>query len=181
MQQNEPNLTGTGAPGYKQTIMIHGKEVFPHSSVNAAKMQEQMERNPEVWKTMFGILESTDFSGVDPGKHEVSGENLFYMINQYVSKEAESVKFEAHRKYIDLQYVIEGEEMMGVSGIENATETETYIAEKDIAFYTVSKVEYHAATPSAFFVFFPEDVHQPGVKAGNPREVKKVVFKILIK
>jgi hypothetical protein len=76
MQQIEPNLTETGAQGYKQTIMIHGKKVFPHTSVNAMKLQEQMERNPEVWKTMFGILESTTFSGMEPGRHEVMGENL---------------------------------------------------------------------------------------------------------
>jgi YhcH/YjgK/YiaL family protein len=181
MQQIEPNLKVAGEAGNNQKIMIHGKEVFPHASVDVKKMQEQMDRNPEIWETMFRILKSTNFSGLDPGRHEVAGENLFHMINQYVTKDAESVKFEAHRKYIDLQYVMEGEELIGISGFEYASETDSYVAEKDIAFYTVSKAEYHKATASEFFVFFPEDLHQPGVKAENPMEVKKVVFKILIK
>jgi YhcH/YjgK/YiaL family protein len=181
MQQIKPNLTMAGEAGNKQKIMIHGREVFPHVSVNADKMQEQIDRNPEIWETMFRILKSTTFSGLEPGRHEVAGENLFYMINQYITKDAASVKFEAHRKYIDLQYVMEGEEIMGVSGFEYASETDPYVAEKDIAFYTVSKAEYHKASASEFFVFFPEDLHQPGVMAEDPQKVKKVVFKILIK
>jgi YhcH/YjgK/YiaL family protein len=181
MQQIDHNPAVPGVSEFKLKIWIQGKEIIPHSSVNAMKMQEQIDRNPEVWKTMFGLLESTNFSGLDPGRYEGFGENLFYMVNQYVTKESESVKFEAHRKYIDLQYVTEGEEMMGVSGFEYATETESYIAENDIAFYTVSKAEYHTATPSAFFVFFPEDLHQPGVMVRDPLAVKKIVFKILIK
>jgi biofilm protein TabA len=180
LQQIEPNPSVTDPVGVTQKILINGKEVNPDSSVNPQKLKEQMDRNPEIWETMFRILESTTFSSLVPGRYEVMGENLFYMVNQYVTKKAESVKFEAHRKYIDLQYVTEGEEMMGVSGFGNATETETYMAENDIAFYTVPKAEYHTATPDVFFVFLPEDVHQPGVKVNDPREVRKVVFKILI-
>jgi biofilm protein TabA len=181
MEKPEPNLQKAATAGYEQKIIIQGREVIPHASVNTLKMQEQMDRNPEIWKTMFGILKSTNITELDTGKHEVAGENLFYMINQYVTKEAESVKFEAHRKYIDLQYVTEGEEIIGVSDFEYASETDPYIAEKDIAFYIVSKAEYHKATASEFFVFFPEDLHQPGVMAKDPQKVRKVVFKILIK
>jgi YhcH/YjgK/YiaL family protein len=180
-QPIEPDQPGADSPGLKHKIQIQGKEVILHLSADITKLQEQIDKNPGIWETMFRLLEATEFSRLDPGRVEVMGENLFYLVNQYVTKEAESVKFEAHRKYIDLQYVMEGEEMMGVSGFEYATETETYIAEKDIAFYTVSKAEYHTATPSAFFVFFPEDLHQPGVMVMDPREVRKVVFKILIK
>jgi YhcH/YjgK/YiaL family protein len=166
---------------FTRKIRINGREVIPHSSVNATELQEQMDRNPEIWEKVFRLLETTAFSDQEPGRHEAAGEDLFYMINHYTTKDVKSVKFEAHRKYIDLQYMTEGEELMGVSGFENGTETETYIPEKDIAFYSVSKAEYHKATPSAFFVFFPEDLHQPGVMVSEPEAIKKVVFKILIK
>jgi YhcH/YjgK/YiaL family protein len=181
LSQNVSSRIEADPVWFNRKIRINGREVIPHSSVNAAKLQEQMDRNPDIWETMFRLLESTAFSDQETGRHEAAGEDLFYMINQYTTKEAEKVKFEAHRKYIDLQYMTEGEEMMGVSGFEHGTETETYISEKDIAFYSVSKAEYHKATPSAFFVFFPEDLHQPGVMVNEPQAIKKVVFKILLK
>jgi biofilm protein TabA len=180
-QPIEPDQSGTDSPGLKHKIQIQGKEVILHPSTDMTKLQEQIDKNPGIWETMFRLLESTTFSGLDPGRHEVMGENLFYMINQYVTKEAESVKFEAHQKYIDLQYVTDGEEIIGVACFEHARETNPYGAEKDVAFYTVSQAEYHKASPSEYFVFFPEDLHQPGVMVRDPLEVRKVVFKILIK
>jgi YhcH/YjgK/YiaL family protein len=180
-QPIEPDQSGANSPGIKHKIQILGKEVILHPSADMTKMQEQIDKNPGIWETMFRLLESTAFLGLEPGRHEVAGDNLFYMINQYVTKEAESVKFEAHRKYIDLQYVTDGEEIIGVAGFEHARETDPYIAEKDVAFYTVSKAEYFKASPSEYFVFFPEDLHQPGVMVGDPLAVKKIVFKILLK
>jgi biofilm protein TabA len=180
-QPIEPNQSGANAPGIKQKINIQGKEVILHPSADVTKLQEQISKNPGIWETMFRLLESTAFSGLDPGRHEVMGENLYYMVNHYITKEAESVKFEAHRKYIDLQYVTEGEERIGVAGFEHGKETDPYVAEKDVAFYSVSGAEYLQASPYEYFVFFPEDLHQPGVMVGHPGEVKKVVFKILIR
>jgi len=157
---------------------LQGWNVKPHPSVNTGLLAEQYVKAPEIWKRMFSILKSGEFRDLAPGKHEVDGDNLFFMINQYETRDAETVRFEAHRKYIDLQYVFEGQELMGVSSAEYATETVPYSSDNDIVFYEVSKAEHFKATPSEFLLFFPVELHQPGVRVTEPVPVKKVVFKI---
>ena len=92
-------------------------------------------------------------------------------------KKEEEVLFESHREYIDLQYVIEGSEYIGLS--HNATENIVlYNEEKDIAFYKADIEKYLWADSTRFFLFFPEDLHQPCMNTGQSKKVKKVVIKI---
>jgi len=152
--------------------------IIPHLSVNQELFEDQYFRNPELWTSMFRILNETNFSQLEPGRHEVAGDDLFFMVNHYVTKETGLVQFEIHRKYIDLQYVFEGQEFIGTANAELAEETLPYNAEKDIAFYKVSQAAFQKADPTAFLLFFPEELHQPGVMVDEPGKVKKVVFKI---
>ena len=59
------------------------------------------------------LLRTTDFSAMEAGKYEVDGTELYYMLQCYQSKE-QNDKPEAHKKYIDIQYIVEGEEQIGV-------------------------------------------------------------------
>jgi YhcH/YjgK/YiaL family protein len=90
-------------------------------------------------------------------------------------------KFEAHRKYIDIQYVISGKEIMNVAPLKTQKEVLVpYDAEKDIEFLTVSKIADFKASPSCFFIFFPDDAHRPGLKDGVNSPVRKLVIKLKV-
>ncbi|HNU78749.1 MAG: YhcH/YjgK/YiaL family protein [Prolixibacteraceae bacterium] len=147
-------------------------------SVNTAVLEKQMTLAPERWKQAFDLLNTCGFYNLDPGRYEIDGKNLFFMVNHYVTKAPEEVLFEAHREYADIQYVFEGEELIGVAPREEGTETVPYDPEKDIVFYEVTAAESHHASPERIFILFPEDLHQPGVMAGLPKPVKKVVIKV---
>ncbi len=83
------------------------------------------------------------------------------------AKDKSETKYESHKKYIDVQYVIEGEELMGLTTLNKVKVTETYNEDNDIAFYEFEEGKYLQATPENFVVFFPEDVHRPGMKANE--------------
>jgi YhcH/YjgK/YiaL family protein len=98
-----------------------------------------------------------------------------------LTKNEEDTKFEAHRKYIDIQHVIVGAEQMSITPIANRKEELTaYDRVKDVEFMTVKETTSYEATPDKFFIFFPSDIHRPSVKIGENKMVRKVVVKVRI-
>jgi len=115
------------------------------------------------------------------GRYELDGERLFASVQQYETKPAEGKLAEAHRKYIDLQVVINGREIIGWAPLsELKQETEEFSKGGDIAFYS-GKIQIQATlNPGYFALLFPEDAHMPCTQVEGPENVRKIVFKILI-
>ncbi|MBO7423704.1 MAG: YhcH/YjgK/YiaL family protein [Oscillospiraceae bacterium] len=124
------------------------------------------------------LLRTTDFSALEAGKYEVDGTALYYMLQSYQSKELND-RPEAHKKYIDIQYILEGEEQIGVGALSEMAEEVSANPEGDIWFYRgpVTNIKMGKGN---FAVFFPQDAHAPGIATGDPAPVRKVVVKILI-
>jgi YhcH/YjgK/YiaL family protein len=98
-----------------------------------------------------------------------------------MTKNEEDTKFEAHRKYIDIQHVINGAEQMSITSLsDKKEELVPYDPAKDVEFLTVNRTTSHEATPDKFFIFFPSDIHRPSVKIGENKIVRKVVVKVKI-
>ncbi|MGL4393067.1 MAG: YhcH/YjgK/YiaL family protein [Fusobacteriaceae bacterium] len=113
------------------------------------------------------------------GKHMVDGENIFFMVQEYTTKKIEDAFFETHETYADIQIMIQGEEGFGYSFIENLKETDSYIAEKDVA-KQKGNSDFILPLKNDNFVFvFPREPHMPTLACDNiPKAVKKVIFKI---
>jgi YhcH/YjgK/YiaL family protein len=159
---------------------LGGWNVQPDASVNRKTFAEMYHKNPRHWDQAFLFLKGADLKNLPLGKQELEGEHLFVSVAEYYGKQKPDALYEAHKKYIDIQYVITGEELMGLTTLDKVTERDPYNLEKDIAFYDFDGGEYMKATPDKFFLFFPEDVHQPSVTTGDSVQVKKIVVKILI-
>ena len=114
------------------------------------------------------------------GKQELDGENLFVSIDEYTTMDKSETCYESHKKYIDIQYIIEGEELIGLTTLDKVKVTEPYNEGKDIAFYEFEGGEYIKVTPENFVVFFSEDLHRPMMKVDENSNVRKIVVKILI-
>jgi len=130
-------------------------------------------------KKSFDYIMQTNLKELQPGKYEIDGNNIFALISEYETKSESEGKLEAHRKYIDVQYVIEGEELMGYSPLGNQQVLEPYKEENDIVFYKGEKV-FIKLTEGMFAIFYPEDVHMPGICVEKKSPVKKLVIKVKV-
>jgi YhcH/YjgK/YiaL family protein len=151
----------------------------PDVSINIIKVKEHFTKYPERWTTVFKFLEETDLKTLDPGRIDLS-EDVFMAVGEYETKNREDVLFESHEKYIDLQYVISGEELIGLTNDHTIKITTPYSSVKDITFYEFDGGKLLPASPENYFIFFPEDIHQPGVTAKQKSRVKKLVFKVKV-
>jgi len=134
-------------------------------------------------KKILDFAEKNDFKVLEDNTYEISGKNLFYILTSYKTADSISEKYaELHRKYIDIQILLYGEEKFGYSDISSVKKVyKEYDEEKDIELYsTVENEDFFLLKPSMFAVFFPEDVHRPGLSAGVSRSVRKVIFKLAV-
>lgn len=159
---------------------MSGWNVLPDESINKRTFAVLYHKNPRHWDQAFHFLKSANLKELPLGIQELEGKHLFVNVQEYYGKAKSEALFESHKKYIDIQYVIEGEEIIGLSAIDKAKVKEQYNEDKDIAFYDSDEKEYLKATPENFFLFFPDDVHQPSITAGDSIQIKKIVVKILI-
>lgn len=125
----------------------------------------------------FDFLLQTDLNTLAPGKHVLEGEKLFALVNDYTTQPLATCRFESHRRYTDIQWMVRGSERIGVTNVGGLKVTEPYATERDIAFYQASG-DLFTLSPGSFAIFFPHDAHQPGVAIGEPEAVRKVVMKV---
>jgi YhcH/YjgK/YiaL family protein len=124
-------------------------------------------------------LQETDLSKLEPGKYEIDGTNVYAAVSSYDTRTMDLVKWEAHKKYIDIQYIIEGTEKMGYSYITEMNSPTEYNETKDVLFYQ-GNGDFVTVKSGNFAIFFPEDVHAPNMAVDTPSAVKKVVVKVAL-
>jgi YhcH/YjgK/YiaL family protein len=160
---------------------LNGWNVAPDASINRSEFAIYYFKNKERWDKAFAFLKEHDLTNLEPKRYDIDGDNLYASVSEYMTKNEEDTKFEAHRKYIDIQHVINGAEQMSISPlIVKKEELVQYDPVKDVEFMTVSETSSYEATPDKFFIFFPSDIHRPSVKIGENKTVRKVVVKVRI-
>lgn len=165
---------------YEKKEWLQGWKISPDASVNKRNFAIYYHKNPRHWEQAFNFLKSANLHELPLGKQELEGEHLFVSVAEYYGKQKPDALYESHKKYIDIQYVIEGEEIIGLTTPDKVTIRDPYSEEKDIAFYDFDGGDYLKATPENFFLFFPEDVHRPCITTGDSVLVKKIVVKVMI-
>ena len=128
-------------------------------------------------------LGSTDFSHVENGQYELDGKRMISIVHRYSTKTLDKAVWESHRKYIDVQFVAGGHERFGHVPLAGAPPVATpYSDEKDVIFYEHGTATFDAPA-GTFMIFYPDDVHAPGLASGvppKPSEVVKVVVKVAV-
>lgn len=103
------------------------------------------------------------------------------IVSEYQTKMVNEYGYEAHKRFIDIQCVLRGEERVACSPIERLKETKPYSEEIDAAFYTADvnlQPSYLSLQPGYFAIFFPQDGHMPQLCVDEPNLVKKIVVKV---
>lgn len=159
----------------------NGWAVTPDNSINRKSLAVNYFNHKQRWDSVFIFLKDNDLASLEPGRYDVDGNNAYVTITDYKTKNEEDANFEAHRKYIDIQYVIEGKELINITPISSKTsEIQAYDPAKDIEFFSVNETRTYNADPGIFFVFFPEDAHRPSLKVDTIAPVRKMVVKVRI-
>lgn len=161
----------------KKKEWLGGLELKPHKTVDVQEFARQYHANKTYLDKAFAYLKNTDLTNLPKGKYPIDGDNVFASVTADSSKNFDKTNWESHRKYIDLQYVIDGEEQIGVYPVSKATVTKEYDEKKDVANYSADGKLY-AAVPGTFFIFFPSDAHRPNITPGGNKVVKKIVIKV---
>lgn len=162
---------------FKKKEWLSGVQLQPSKSIDAQEFYRQYHANKTYWDKAFAFLKEHDLSTLTSGKYEIDGENVFASVTESPSKDFDKTNWESHRNYVDLQYVIEGKELIGVNPVAKSVVTHSYDEKKDAANYKADGKIYEA-TPGTFFIFFPTDAHRPNITPGGNKVVKKLVIKI---
>jgi YhcH/YjgK/YiaL family protein len=144
-------------------------------------VEDQMAVTPCLRKAL-SFLRWTNLQDLPEGKIEIEGERIYALVQCYDTAATDRPKFEFHRKFIDVQYIVSGEEIIGWASVERMAITEAYDEVKDVALGTVPSSEVTPVHLSAgqLVVLYPEDAHAPKLAAGKPSRVNKVVVKVAV-
>ncbi|MBU3112195.1 YhcH/YjgK/YiaL family protein [Clostridium lacusfryxellense] len=123
-------------------------------------------------------LQNTDLKNLEIGKHEIDGKNIFVAVSEYDAKDIELGKWEAHKNYLDIQYVVSGKEKIGYASIDEMKMVGEYNKVKDVMFLE-GEGDLLLVNEGTFAIFAPQDAHMPGIKVNAGQHVKKIVVKIL--
>ena len=111
----------------------------------------------------------------------VLDENCLVLEQAYITKDKKDCLFESHKKYIDIQYIFEGDEIMEVENINNLLVETPYKEDLDYAKYSQSKnASVLKIKENELAIFYPFDAHMPCIKIDENKKIIKAVFKILV-
>lgn len=130
--------------------------------------------NP-LFEQAFSFLRRTDLPTLPEGKHTINGDQLFAIIAHDQGRKVDEAELEGHREYIDIQYIIRGEESMGWRANDGLINTVPYDTEKDLEFFAEAPQSLVPVPPRSFVIFFPEDAHLPLVGDGS---IHKIIVKV---
>lgn len=117
----------------------------------------------------------------EEGRTELCGDELFALVQIYETRKKEETVMEAHRKYLDLQYIVAGQEYFYIHETSKCTVIEDQTPEKDFIFLQNAEPDVRVKAGAGMFVLlFPQDAHMPCIQVESKKKVTKIVFKIRI-
>ena len=150
--------------------------------IDNIKNCEKYESVHEGFKAAFEALKKLTAENAEIGKYEIDGNKVYAMVQEYTSKLLDDRKFEAHKNYIDIQFIISGKEQIQVIDEVGLGVKDKYNPEKDVEFFEVPENFTSVYMRDGdFAILYPGEVHAPGVSLNDtPSAVRKIVVKVLL-
>ena len=144
-------------------------------------VDHQVPMTPSLQKA-FDFLRGRDLLKLPEGRVEIDGDRVFALVQRYETEMASAPKFECHRKYIDVQFIVSGREIICWAPVGAMDVTAAYDAARDICFGMVAAGKWTPLLMEAgqLMVLWPEDAHAPKGAAGTPSPVMKIVIKVAV-
>lgn len=147
--------------------------------IDTLKNADRYFLSPSISKA-FHWLQSTDLKNITPGKYEIEGDALFAVVQQYETLDAAAEQMEVHKKYIDVQYMVAGEELVGHAILKSQSISKAYNETEDFMLFSDAPAFFSTFEAGMFMIFFPGDLHMPCIKITQPATVKKIVVKVSV-
>jgi biofilm protein TabA len=149
---------------------------------NLEYLMEQVHEDTRM-NLAVNFLINEDLGKLSPGRIAIEGDNVYVRIMEYETIPFEEVKFEAHKKYLDIHYVVSGKEAIWCTDTENIIQTDAYNSEKDV-FHGLPKYPDELSkivlSNGELAITYPSDAHAPKGLVGSSTMIKKIVVKVAI-
>ena len=140
-------------------------------------MNEQLQNRIEKALEFF---KKNDLVKLELGKHVIN-DWLYINVQEYETKARNQCRFESHRKYVDIQYMINGIEAIDTADIDKLEIETDYDSDKDVMFWKSKDNQMRSViTKGSYVILYPQNAHMPCIAVGSPICVKKAVAKVLI-
>jgi biofilm protein TabA len=161
---------GPATPKKKEGVVVRGNL----KSWSSTPGIEGLER-------AFEYLARTDLAALPLGRTAIDGDDIYVLVSEAETRPSEQVRFEAHRRYIDIQLVVRGQEAIGLAPVASLVTSEPYDEAKDIEFFgTPQESMTLALRAGEFAVFVPGDGHRPSLHLDGPHVSRKAVAKVSV-
>jgi YhcH/YjgK/YiaL family protein len=130
-------------------------------------------------ETAFQFLRDTDFTEMNLGKYNIDSDKLYAIVNEYETKPIGEGILEAHRKYIDIHYILAGSECIATTFLTDQVPTKDYDEQDDYMLFSCASTP-QLLIPGMFALLYPHDIHMPGVHVAEKKFVRKVVVKVMV-
>ena len=127
-------------------------------------------------RPVCAICKQTDFTALSPGAYAIEGSEAYAIVQHYETGPLAARRWEAHRRYIDIQFVLDGVELMGYANLDRLA-AGPYDEDKDYLLLE-GDGDFFVVRAGTFVIFMPQDAHMPGRVAGVPQAMWKVVVKV---
>jgi len=143
------------------------------------KLADKYNYLEDKFKKAYQFLREADLMALPLGRTDIDGDNIFVNVQEYISMPANECKYEAHNKYFDIQYVVEGKEQFLYVAREGLEIDTPYDDEKDLVFFKDPELDGSVLLKAGdLAIVAPEDAHKPRCIADVPCKVRKIVIKI---
>ena len=133
----------------------------------------------ERFKKAFEFLKTHDIREMEVGRHDIDGDDVFILVQEYTSKTIDNCGLEAHEKYADVHYVAEGFEYLGYAHVSRCRETKPYDPVPDAKFFE-KECQFVLLQEGDIAIVFPHDVHMPQKRALVGVPVRKACIKVRV-
>lgn len=130
------------------------------------------------FKEAFDFIERCKYTSLEPGEYAIAARDIYALVQRYDTLSEEEAGWEGHRKYIDIQYVLSGEEAQCYAPISQVEEGATYCEESDLLHCKVKNYTKLLLSQDQFAIYYPEDLHKPKCAVNRSCRVNKIVVKV---
>ena len=178
----KPNAGENFSDWYNTIESKNGLKLTPSKSINQQEFFRQYRQDSTWWIEAFTFLKTKDLANLQPGVYIIDSGNVTATVSEGPTKKIEDVKWEAHRNFNDLQYVIKGKAKMGVASSADIRGVLVipYSTTNDNENFTNEGGDYYDADPNTFFIFSPQEMHRPTIKVDGYDVIKKIVIKVRV-
>lgn len=142
---------------------------------------DDLKKYPNSLQEALRYIQAHDFTKMDEGKYPIDGDRIYAKVFDLTSKSIAETHPEVHKQYIDVQFWVTGREKIGYAPLKADYRVLEAHTDQDLYFLdTIEDETLMDAVQGDYMIFFPNDIHRPGVTDAEPLHYRKVVVKVHI-